>query len=103
MSIPIIVPGTLQPDGLTLRLEHKLAMPPGPVTVAVKRVEARTVPTMLEALDQIHAAQQQRGRKPATDDETTAEIARTRADEAQEEARWQEIWSQTNAPSADGP
>lgn len=103
MSAPVIVPGTLQPDGLTLRLEQKLGMAPGPVTIAVQPVAPRAGPTMLETLDRIHAAQQQRGRKPAADDETSAEIAKMRADADQDEVRWQQIWSQTEVPPTDKP
>lgn len=36
MTAPAItVEGTLQPDGLTLRMEQRLSLPPGPVTVTV--------------------------------------------------------------------
>jgi hypothetical protein len=64
---------------------------------------ARTVPTMLETLDRIHAAQLQRRRKPMTEDDMTAEIAKMRADDDQDESRWREIWSQTKPTFTDEP
>jgi hypothetical protein len=94
MATTITVEGTLQPDGVTLHLEKKLSLPPGRVTVTVQLPVPKTGPTMLEVLDRIHRDQPQRGRKPMTEEEMTAEIAQMRAEEEDEE-RWREIWSQT--------
>jgi hypothetical protein len=91
----ITVGATLQPDGVTLQLEEKLALPPGRVTVTVQATEPRSGPTMLEVLDRIHQHQQQRGRRPMTEDEMVAEIAQMRAENNENDERWQEIWSQT--------
>ena len=50
---------------------------------------------MLEVLDRIHQDQQQRGRRPMTEEEMAAEIAQMRAEDDEYEDRWREIWSQT--------
>src|SRR5438128_12594283 len=96
MTIPTItVEATLQPDGVTLHLEKKLALPPGRVTVTVQPTGPRSGPTMLEVLDRIHRDQQQRGRKPRTEEEMAAEIAQMRAEDDEYEGRWRGIWAQT--------
>ena len=53
------VPATLQPDGVTLRLEEKLTLPPGRVKVTVQPAEPPSGPTMLEVLTRIHQEQLQ--------------------------------------------
>ena len=93
----IIVGATLKPDGVTLHLEKKLALPPGPVTVTVHPAAAGSGPTMLEVLERIHREQAQRGRTPMTEEEMAAEITQLRAEEDDYEERWQEIWSQTRS------
>ena len=93
----ITVEATLQPDGMTLQLEKKLAMPPGRVTVTVQPTETRSGPTMLEVLDRIHGDQQQRGCRPITEEEMAAEIAQLRAEDDEYEERWRQIWSQTGS------
>ncbi len=75
------VPATLQPDGVTLLLEEKLALPPGPVSVTIQPAEPPSGPTMLEVLGRIHQEQLQRGRPAMTEEETAAEIAQMRDDE----------------------
>lgn len=91
----ITVDATLHPDGVTLRLKKKLALPPGRVTVTVQPTGPRSAPTMLEVLDRIHRDQQQEGRRPMTEEEMAAEIAQIRAQDVEYEERWREIWSQT--------
>jgi hypothetical protein len=91
----ITVEATLLPDGVTLQLEKKLALSPGRVTVTVQTPGPKSGPTMLEVLDRIHRDQQQRGRKPMTEEEMAAEIAQMRAEEAEYEERWRQIESQT--------
>jgi len=86
-TIPFNVAGTLQPDGVTLRLEQKLALPPGPVTITVHPATPRTGPTMLETLDRIHAEQKKRNRTPMSDAEMAAEVSQMRGDDDQEDAR----------------
>jgi hypothetical protein len=91
----ITVEGTLQPDGRTLQLAQKVALSPGRVTVTVQRAESSPGPTMLEVLDRIHRDQQQRGRRPMTEEELAAEIAQMRAVDDEYEERCRQIWSQT--------
>ena len=91
----ITVEATLQPDGVTLHLQKKLSLPPGRVTVTVQSAGPGAGLTMLEVLDRIHRDQQQRGRRPMTEEEMAAEIAQMRGEDDQYEERWQEIWSET--------
>ena len=72
------VPATLQPDGVTLRLEEKLTLPPGRVNVTIQPAELPGGPTMLEVLSRIHEEQLQRGRRAMTEEEMAAEIAQMR-------------------------
>src|SRR3954447_19626461 len=89
------VEATLQPDGMTLRLDTKIALPPGRVLVTVQPTGSSPGPTMLEVLDRIHRDQQQRGRRPMTEEQMAAEIAQLRAEDEEYEERWREIRSQT--------
>ncbi len=101
----ITVEATLQPDGVTLHLKNRVAMPPGLVTVTVQPVGPVSGPAMLEVLDRIHHDQQQRGRKPMTEEEMATEIAQMQAEDDEYERRWREIWSQTGmkAERTDNP
>jgi hypothetical protein len=98
----ITVEATLQADGVTLRLEKMLPLPPGRVTVTVRPSEPRAGPTMLEVLDRIHRDQQQRGRQPMTEEAMAAETAHLRAEDEEYEERWREIWSQTGTQGQEG-
>ena len=91
----ITIDATLLPDGQTLQLKEKLALPPGRVTVTVQAPDPKSGPTMLEVLERIHQDQRQRGHVPMTDEEMEAEIARMRAEDDEYDERWREIWSQT--------
>jgi hypothetical protein len=91
----ITIEATLQPDGVTLQLDEKVALPPGRVTLTVRPTGVRSGPTMLEVLDRIHREQRQRGRRPMTEEEMAAEIAQMRAEEVAYEERWRQIRSQT--------
>jgi hypothetical protein len=103
MTTPTItVEATLQPDGVTLRLDSKLTLPPGRVTVTVQPTGPRPGPTMLEVLDRIHRDQQQRGRRPPTEEEMATEIARMRGEDEEYEERWRQIWSQTGTQGQEG-
>jgi hypothetical protein len=96
MTIPMItVEATLQADGVTLRLEQKLSVPPGRVIVSVRPKEKGAGPTVLEVLESIHRQQEQSGRPPMTEEEMAAEIARMRAEDDEYEERWRQIDSQT--------
>src|SRR5438132_8980522 len=95
MTTTITVEATLQPDGVTLHLEKKLALPPGRVTVTVQPTGPGSGPTMLEVLDRIHWDQRQRGRRSMTEVEMAADIAQMRVEDDEYEERCREIWSQT--------
>jgi hypothetical protein len=97
-TTPITVEATLQPDGVTLRLEKKLALPPGRVTVTVQPTGPRPGPTMLEVLDRIHRDQQQRGRRPMAEEEMADHIAQMRAEEDAYDERWRRVWPETGTP-----
>jgi hypothetical protein len=88
------VHATLQPDGLTLRLEEKLTLPPGRVSVTIQAEESTAGPTMLEVLKRIHREQFERGRLPMTEEEMVTGIAEVCDDDKDYEERWREIWSQ---------
>ncbi len=98
----VTVEATLQPDGMTLQLEKKLALPPGRVTVTVQLAEPKQGPTMLEVLDRIHRDQQQSGRPPMTEEEMAAEMDRLRNEDAEYEERWRHIWSHTRIQGGEG-
>jgi hypothetical protein len=93
----ITVEATLQADGVTLHLEQRLALPPGCVSVTVQPAGPPSGPTLLEVLDRIHRDQQQRGRRPMTEEEMVAEIAQMRGEDDEYEERWREICSQDGA------
>jgi hypothetical protein len=98
----VTVEGTLQADGVTLRLDQKAPLPPGRVVVTVQAAAPPSGPTMLEVLDRIHLEQRQRGRRPMTEEEMAAEIADMRREDDEYEERWRQIWSQT-PPEAEQP
>jgi hypothetical protein len=77
IATSIIVEATLQPDGVTLQLEKRLALPPGRVTVSIQPTVPRPGPKMLEVLDRIH----RQGRRAMTEEEMAAEIAQMRAED----------------------
>ena len=94
----INVPATLQADGVTLRLEVKLTLPPGRVTVSIQPAELSSGPTMLEVLSRIQQERVQRGQRAMTEEEMAAEISQMRDDDKGYEERWREIWSQVVTP-----
>src|ERR1700758_662766 len=98
----ITIEAVLQPDGMTLQLQKKLPLPPGRLMVTVQPAGCKAGPTMLEVLDRIHRDQQQRGRRPMTEEEMAAKIAHLRAEEDEYEERWRQIWSQTGPQGQDG-
>lgn len=79
----VTIEATLQPDGTTLRLDRKLALPPGKVVVTVQPVAERSGPGMLEVLDRIQADRRLRGAPQPTAEEMAAEIAALREDDAE--------------------
>ena len=103
MTTPTItVEATLQPDGVTLQLDKKLTLPPGRVTLTVPPTESGSGPTMLEVLDRIHRDQQQRGRRPMTEEEMAAEIAQMRGEDDEYEERWEELVPDRHEAREDG-
>jgi hypothetical protein len=95
----ITLEATLQPDGITLQLDKKVALAPGRVIVTMSPSESRTGPTMVEVLDRIHHDQQRRGRRPITEEEMATEIAQLRGEDDEYEERWRQIWSQSRTKS----
>jgi hypothetical protein len=89
------VEGILQPDGVTVQLDRKVAVPPGRVLVDVRPATPNPGPTMLEVLDRIHQDQRRRARVPMTDEEMAREIGQMRAEDDEYEARWRTIGSQS--------
>ena len=99
VTATVSVPAVLQDDGLTLRLDAKLSLPPGRVSVTIQPETPVTGQTALEVLARIHREQQDRGQIPKTAAEIDAEIAEIRDDEGYEQ-RWREIWSNTRLGGA---
>lgn len=95
--------GTLQPDGVTVRLDKQLPLPPGRIAVTVQVPAARSGPGVLEVLERIHREQRESGRKVMTEEEMAAEIAAMRAEDDEYERRMEEIWSQTRTGSQERP
>jgi hypothetical protein len=96
VGMSVTVNGTLQPDGITVQLEQKVALPPGRVTVEVRPAGPPSGPTMLEVLDRILLDQRQRARAPMTEEEMAREIEQMREEDDEYEQRWRTIWSQAD-------
>ena len=95
MSAPVIVPGTIKPDG-TLELTQQPNLPPGPVLVTVQAVPASSRPqrTLAGVLDDIHCKQQARGFQGRSAQEIEAGLKESEDDYEQ---RMQALWSQTKS------
>jgi hypothetical protein len=50
---------------------------------------------LIDVLDEIHAAQEARGRTALTTEAMEADEARRRAEDREDEERWRTIWCQT--------
>jgi glycine betaine/choline ABC-type transport system substrate-binding protein len=98
----ITTDATLEPDGMTVHFDKRIALPPGRVTVTVESIVPKAGPSMLDVLERIHADQRQRACKPMTDEEMAAEIATMRAEDDDYEDQWRKIWSHTGAHHQDG-
>ena len=94
----VLAHATLDADGVTLRLEQPLDLPPGKVVVTVEPAEAMPGPTMMEVLDRIHRDRAARGNRGLNEEEMAARIAEMRADAEEEEDRWREIFANTTNP-----
>jgi hypothetical protein len=95
------VEATLDSDGKTLNLDDLLPLPPGRVVLTVRAAKQQTGPAMVEVLEAIHRAQQQRGHRPMTAEEMAAEIADMRRNEDEYEQRWQQITSNIRPDGSD--
>jgi len=100
-----VVHGTLRQDG-TLELDEKPPLAPGRVQVTILPMPAPAVAqprrTILDVLDEIHAAQQARGFHGRSVEEMEADEARRRAEEDAYEERWRTIWRQTSSTPPSG-
>jgi hypothetical protein len=94
----VLAHGTLQPDGVTIRLDHRIELPPGKIVVTAEPAPAKTGETMLELLDRIHRERAARGERGLNEEEMAARIAEMRADDEEYEARWREIYANTTSP-----
>jgi hypothetical protein len=100
MSLPVIVHGTLQPDG-TLTLDQKLNLPPGEVLVTVQPA-APTAPTkrgLADVIDEIRRGQQARNFQGRSAEDI--EAARNEG-EAEYEQRTQALRAQNDSSSTAG-
>ena len=94
MNTSQVVDGVVKPDG-TLELIEKLQVPAGKVRVTVEALPASNRPSLLEVMEQIRLNQAARGYTGRTMEEMHADEAAKKAEEEEYEARWREIWSQT--------
>jgi hypothetical protein len=97
MPAPVIVPGTLKPDG-TLELDQMPNLPPGPVLVSVQPVPSATAstPGLAGVIDDIRRRQQARGFQGRSAQDIEAQ---RQEGEASYEQRTQAL----RAPSNPGP
>jgi hypothetical protein len=100
MTTPILVQGTLKPDG-TLELDQKPNLPPGPVLVTVQAVPSGSIPKpgLAAVIDSIRQSQQARGFQGRSAEDIEAGL---REGENEYEQRTQALRSQTQSGSAVG-
>jgi hypothetical protein len=100
-----VVQGTLKDDG-TLELDEKPSLAPGRVQVTILSMPTPAVTpphrTILDVLDEIHAAQVARGYRGRSIEEMEADEAARRAEEGEYEERWRTIWRQTTSTPPSG-
>jgi hypothetical protein len=79
----ITVEATLQPDGVTLQLEKKLALPPGRVIVTVQSAELRspTQETWWQYMQKARSQLEASGHRFMNEQEMTAWIEELRSDD----------------------
>jgi len=97
MTIPVIVQGTLQPDG-TLKLDQAITLPPGPVLVTVQPSTSSgpSVRGLADVIDEIRIGQRARGYSGRNAEDIDAV---RKEGEAEYEQRMQVV----HAPVAPGP
>ena len=100
-----VVCGILKNDG-TLELDEKPQLAPGRVQVTIHAIPEPGVAsrhrTILEVLDEIHAAQETRGYRGRSVEEMLADEAERRAEDEEYEERWRKIWRQTSPGTPPG-
>jgi hypothetical protein len=100
-----VVQGTLKDDG-TLELDEKPALAPGRVQVTIRPIPDPAVAqprrTILDVLDEVHAAQKARGYRGRSIEEMEADEAERRTEEEEYEQRWRAIWRQTTPKPPSG-
>src|SRR5438094_5064333 len=96
MSTPVVVQGTLKPDG-TLELDQKPSLMPGRVQVVLQPLPTGSATRMglAEVILRIHQDQAARGYQGRTAAEMVAEEALRQQEDDDYEARCQSIWGQT--------
>ena len=97
MSAPIIVQGTLKPDG-TLELDQKPNLSPGRVQVVVQPLLRPATRGLIEVMDEIRQSQRARGYQGRTPEEMQAEEAARREEDDDYERRWEQLWGTTPPP-----
>ncbi|MHB1422448.1 MAG: hypothetical protein ACYC3I_04465 [Gemmataceae bacterium] len=105
MITPVILQGTLKPDG-TLELDHKPSLAPGRVQVIVQPLPqpAARKRGLADVIDEISQAQHRRGYTGLPKEEMEAEEATRRAEEEDYDQRMRDLWSQTRSgPPAGAP
>jgi hypothetical protein len=102
---PAVVQGTLKDDG-TLELDEKPPLAPGRVQVTIlpmpAPVVAQPLRTILDVLDEIHAAQEARDYRGRSIEEMVADEAERRAEAEEYEERWRTIWRETTSTPPSG-
>jgi hypothetical protein len=89
-----VVQGTLKDDG-TLELDERPPLTPGRVQVTILQIPDPAVAqprrTILDVLDDVHAAQEARGYRGRSIEEMEADETEQRAEEEEYEERWRTI------------
>lgn len=103
MSTPVILQGTLKPDG-TIELDQRPNLMPGRVQVIVQPLSQPTSPKrgLADVIDEIKQAQLARGYTGRTKEELEAEEAARRAEEEDYDRRMRDLMSQTRSGPAAG-
>ncbi len=101
----VIVTGNLKADG-TLELDERPPLAPGRVRVVIVPTPTPSGGgprrTILDVLDEIHAAQAARGYHGRSIEEMEADLAQQRAEDEEYEERWRTLGSQTTPSPPQG-
>lgn len=98
MTMPVMIHGTLMPDG-TVQLDQKPNLPPGPVLVSVQPLPQSPAPRrgLADVIDEIRQSQRARGYHGRTVQEMEAEEAERQREEEEYEARWEALRGETKS------